>query len=256
MTSSVRTVSIAFALCATLGARSFAQPLPDAATILDRYVEVTGGRGAYESHKSEIMTGVIEFPAQGLKGKLTRYSAPGEEYSTVDMQGIGAIESGVFGGVAWEKSLLLGPRIKKGEEKDQAIRESAFNGPIHWRQLYPKAATAGTQTIDGEECYDVILTPASGKPEHQFFSRKTGFLVRSTTVAASQMGDIDVEVNVSDYRSFGGVLMPTRSKQRAGSQELIIAIDAVRVNEEIPETRFEPPSEVTALVPAPDGSAH
>ena len=232
------------------------QSLPDAAVILDRYIEVTGGRAAYEKHSTEIMIGVIEFAAQGLKGKITRYSAPPDkEYSIVELEGIGSIESGISAGVAWEKSVLLGPRIKSGEEKEQAFREAHFNTPIEWRTLYPQATTAGTATIDDEDCYEVILTPATGKPEHQFYSRRTGYLMRTTAVAASQMGEVAVEVDFGDYRSFGGVLIPTRSKQRAGGQELSITIDQVRVNETLPADRFEAPADIAALLrkssPAP-----
>jgi hypothetical protein len=239
-----------FCLLGALGSALLcAQPLPKAETILDRYVEVTGGRAAYEKRQSEVLIGIIEFPAQGLKGKLTRYSAaPDQEYSIVDLEGIGTIESGVHGGAAWEKSVLLGPRLKTGEEKDQAIREAHFNAPIEWRKFYQTASTAGTQTIDGEDCYEVLLTPSTGKPEHQFYSRKTGLLVRTAAVAASQMGDVEVEVDVGEYRSFGGVLIPTRSKQKAASQELSITVEEMRVNETIPATRFEPPADVGAMI--------
>ena len=73
-------------------------------------------------------------------------------------------------------------------------------------------------------------------------------MLRTTAVAASQMGDVQVEVNVSDYRSFGGVLMPTRSTQKAGSQELSITVEQVRVNDPIPPKRFELPDEVSNLL--------
>ena len=226
-----------------------APTLPDAASILDRYVEVTGGRSAYEKHQTEILTGMIEFAAQGLKGKITRYAAPPAlEYSIVELDGIGSLESGVSAdGIAWEKSVLLGPRIKTDEEKDQALREARFNAPIDWRKIYSQAATVGEQMINDEDCYEVILTPATGKPEHQFYSRRTGLLMRTTTVAASKMGDIPVEVDLGNYKSFGGVLVPTRSLQRAGSQELSITVDQVRVNEPIPSSRFALPADIVAL---------
>jgi hypothetical protein len=226
-----------------------AQALPPAATILDRFVEATGGRAAYEAHRSEILTGTIEFPAQGLKGKLTRYLMRNREYSAVDLQGIGLMESGISGGVTWDKSVLIGPRIKQGAEKEQAIREGYLNAPIFWRELYPKVETIGVQSLGGKDCYDVVLTPTGGAPEHQFFSKKTGLLLRTTTRAASQMGDVDVEVDVSDYRKFAGVLMPTRSRQRAASQELTITVDDVRINDAIPDDRFALPPDVAELVP-------
>jgi len=225
-----------------------AQALPAAAAVLDRYIDVTGGKAAYESHRNEVLTGVVEFPAQGLKGKLTRYLAPNREYSVMEIDAIGTIEAGISRGIAWENSVLLGSRIKQGDEKDQAIREAAFNAPLHWRQLYTKATVARIIAIEGDECYEIVLTPSTGQPEHQFYSRKTGLLVRTTTVAASQMGDVEVQVDLADYKSFGGVLMPTRSQQRAGSQELSITVSQVRVNEPLPEDRFNLPTEVAALL--------
>lgn len=231
--------------------------LPQAADILDRYVEVTGGRAAYEKHQTEILTGTIEFAAQGLKGKITRYAAPPNlEYSVMEIEGIGTLESGISSnGIAWEKSVLLGPRVKTGAEKDQAIREAWFNAPIDWRKLYVQASTVGTKMVNDEDCYEVVLTPATGQPEHQFYSRRSGLLMRTTAIAASQMGDVPVEVDLGNYRSFSGVLVPTRSQQRAGTQELSITVDQVRVNEAIPSERFALPAEIVALVgkatPAP-----
>ena len=242
-----KAIAIATAILA-LHTAAAAQALPDAAAVLDRYIEVTGGKAAYEAHRTEVLTGDVEFPAQGLSGKLTRYLAPGREYSVMDIDAIGTIEAGITRGIAWEKSVLLGARIKQGDEKDQAIREAAFNAPLHWRQLYVKAAVARIVPIEGTECYEIVLTPSTGQPEHQFYSRKTGLLVRSTTVAASQMGDVEVQVDLADYKSFGGVLMPTRSQQRAGSQQLTITVTQVRVNEPLPEDRFNLPAEVAALL--------
>ena len=228
---------------------SLAQPLPKAETILDHYVEVTGGKAAYEQHKTEVLRGTIAFPAQGLTGQLTRYSAaPDKEYSMVELGPIGKIESGVANGIAWEKSVILGPRLKEGDEKNQVVRESRFNAPLQWRNIYSKVETTGAETAEGEQCYKVVLTPATGKPETQFFSRKSGLLVKTRATAASPMGEVDVEVTVSDYKVFGGVLMPTRSKQKAGGQELEISVSRVGVNEAIPPDIFNPPADVQALI--------
>ncbi len=239
----------ALTLLAVSTTGSFAQDLPAAATILDRYVQVTGGRAAYEQHTTEVLTGVIEFPAQGLHGKLTRYAmAPDKEYSLVELEALGKMESGVHSGVPWEKSAVLGPRIKAGEEKEQSIREARFNGPIEWRTIYATVETAGVATINGDECYEIILSPAKGNPEHQFYSRKTGLLVRTTMTASSQMGELQVEANVSQYKTFGGILFPTHLEQKAAGQQIIITVESVGVNEAIPAETFEPPPDVAAMI--------
>ena len=225
-----------------------AQTLPSAETILDRYVEVTGGKAAYQQHASEVLIGTIAFPEQGLKGRLTRYAiAPDKEYSIVELGPIGKIESGVAGGVAWEKSAILGPRIKSGDEKDQAVRQARFNAPLDWRKNFTKVETAGTEVVNGEECYKVVLTPATGKPESQFYSKTTGLLLKTTATAASPMGEIAVEVEVSDYKKFGDILYPTRSRQKAGGQELEIAVTSMSFNAPVPGEYFDLPAEIQAL---------
>ena len=63
-----------------------AQPLPSAESILDHFVEVTGGKAAYQKHTSEVLVGKVTFAVMGLSGQLTRYSAaPNKEYSVVEL---------------------------------------------------------------------------------------------------------------------------------------------------------------------------
>jgi len=236
------------------GGLSLAQPLPKAETILDHYVEVTGGKAAYGQQKTRILKGTIAFPAQGLTGQVTRYSAPPDkEYSVVELGPLGKMESGVTGGVAWEKNIILGPRVKEGDEKDQALRESLFHAPVEWRKIYSKVETTGVETAEGEECYKVVLTPPSGKPQAEFFSKKSGLLLKTTATAASPMGEVEVEETFSDYRVFGGVLMPTRSRQKAAAQELELSISGVSVNEAIPPEIFNPPADVQTLIDKASG---
>jgi len=50
------------------GALAAADELPKTETILDKYIEATGGKAAYAKIHSEISTGTMEFAAMGLKG--------------------------------------------------------------------------------------------------------------------------------------------------------------------------------------------
>src|SRR5579872_1824073 len=231
------------------GALAIAQALPKAETILDRYVEVTGGKAAYEKHTRDTMTGTISFPAQGLSGKLTRYAmAPDKEYSVVELGPIGKIESGFSNGVAWEKSAILGPRVKSGEELDQAAREARFNEQVEWRQSFPKVETIGSEMVNGEDCYKVVLNPPVGKPQTRYYSKKSGLLLKTAATAVSPMGEVAVEVEVTDYKNFIGILYPTRSKQKAGAQQMEITITSVSLDPPIPAELFELPADIKTLL--------
>jgi zinc protease len=225
------------------------EPLPKAENILDRYVEVTGGKAAYEKRKNELSTGTLEFKAQGLKGSVISYSAePAQEYLIIDIEGVGKIESGMNNGVVWEKSAILGPRIKSGQERAQSLRDGAFNPYLHWRELYPKAETTGTEIVDGEVCYKVVLTPPTGSAETRYFQKKSGLAVKMTTIGVSQMGEVPLEVLSGDYKNFGGVSVPTRITQKTGGQEFVITLQDVKTNQSMPPDRFDPPAEVKALL--------
>ena len=232
-----------------LGMCFAADPLPSAESVLDRYVQVTGGKQAYEKRKTEIAHGTLEYTSLGIKGTITRYAAePDKYYTSMDIEGLGKVEMGVNGQVAWENSALLGPRLKTGVERAEAIREGSLNSTVNWRKLYPKVQNAGIESIDGEDCYKVIMTPAEGQPVIGYYQKKSGLQVKISTVSSTQMGDIPVELIASDYKDFGGILEPAKVTQKTGPQEFTITLDSVEVNPAIPPEKFALPAEVRKLV--------
>ncbi len=226
-----------------------AAELPSPDSILDRFIEVTGGKAAYEARKTEVVTGTVEFAAMGLKGSMvTYYQEPGNYYMAMDMAGIGKVETGLTDGVAWENSVLQGPRIKTGEEKAQALREAAMNGSYHWRDLIPKAETVGEETVEGEPCYKVVMSPAEGHPVSMYFEKKSGLMRRTSVVAASQLGDLAADSISTEYKRFDGILEPAKVNEKVAGQEFTITIDSAKANQPIPPEKFALPEEVKALL--------
>lgn len=227
---------------------AIAADLPSADSLLDRFIEVTGGQAAYEARMTEVVTGTVEFAAMGLKGTMaTYYEEPGQYYMTMDLAGIGKIEAGLSDGVAWENSVLQGPRIKTGEEKQQAVREAAMNGSYHWRDLFAKAETTGEEVVDGSPCYKVVMTPAEGSPVSMYFEKESGLMRKTSVVAASQLGNLQAESTSSEYRRFDGILVPAKVTEKVAGQEFTITIENVKVNQPIPAERFALPDDVKAL---------
>lgn len=224
-------------------------PLPKADDIMDRYVEVTGGKAVYETRRSEIMTIEMEIVGRGIKGTLTRYTdSSNNAISTGEIEGVGKMEEGVYNGQAWENTAVVGPRLKSGAENDDAVRDAYFNSSLLWRKLY-KARTAGIETVNGEECYKVELTPLSGgKPQYDYASKKTGLLVKTERTVVSPMGEITVEASASDYKQFEGILYPTRMVQTVMGNQIALTLIALKANQDIPKEKFEPPAEIRKLM--------
>src|SRR3984885_8809760 len=236
-------------LAASLPLLGADEALPSAQTIIDHFIAATGGKAAWDAHHSQVEHATIDFAKQGLKGSLTIYEAAPDKYLGVtELPGIGKIATGSNGDVAWENSALQGPRIKQGIERADALRDGAFNAPLYWQKLYLKAETAGSETVEGHDCYKLVLTPKEGKPITEFYDKKSGLMIKTVATAASPMGDVNAEVLYDDYRKDGDVLSAHRMTTRAAQQEFVIQIESVEVDPDLPKDRFDLPPEIQALL--------
>jgi outer membrane lipoprotein-sorting protein len=234
---------------AAAGMLSAADDLPKAETILDKYVEVTGGKAAYAKIHSEITSGTMDFAAMGLKGDMTHYGMePDKRVTEVNLPGVGAIRDGSNGDVAWSVNAIQGPRLKEGDEKAEALLEAKFNSEAHWRELYKTVETVGAETTDGKDCYKLVLTPKAGNPMTRWYDKQSNLLVKMSMTTKSPMGEIQAESSFSDYRKEGGILVPHKVTSRVAGRELIMTIDKVQHNPEIPKGKFELPDDIKALL--------
>jgi hypothetical protein len=224
--------------------------LPKGEAVIAKYVEATGGQAAYEKVHSTIITGRMMMPAQGIEGKVTMYEAePAKNYTAVDIPGIGLVEDGTDGTIAWEKSALQGARLKTGDEKAFAIRSAnAQSKYVNLKKFYKSIETIDVETIDGKPCYKVVQTPTEGKPETSYYDKASGLLVKETGTMASPMGEIPFETELGDYRKEGALLMPHKMTQSFVGQKMLLVIDSTKLNAEIPKDRFDVPAEVKALI--------
>lgn len=227
------------------------EPLPTVDAIYNHFISATGGKAAWEARHSQVQHAIIEFPKQGLKGSITIYEAAPDKYlALTELAAIGKIAGGSNGTIAWENMALTGPRIKQGVEKAEALRDGAFNAQLYWKRLYLKGETAGSETVEGHDCYKVVLTPrdGEGKPISEFFDKKSGLMIKTMTTAASPFGEINAEIVYDDYRKDGDLLSPFRVVTRGAQQEYVVEVQSVEVNPDLPKDTFNLPAEVQALV--------
>jgi len=231
-----------------------AKDLPKAEAIIEKYVDATGGKAAYEKRETLIITSAIEIAAQGIKGKATAYQTKANKsYTVLEFDGIGKIEEGYDGKTAWETNPMAGPRIKDGDELELAVRTATFNGELHWKKLYKSAETVGLEDVEGKPAFKLKLTPNKGNDEFQFYDKESGLLVKNTAKINTQMGEMPIETLFSDYQATEGVKTPHKVVQKVGGgmQTLNINIEKVEVNAKIDADRFDLPKEVKELLDKP-----
>lgn len=217
--------------------------------ILDKYIEVTGGRAAYEKIKAEIATGTLEITTFGISGNLTVYqAAPDKAYTVIVFPDpIGKAEEGSNGQVAWAINGQQGARIKEGDERASSLRRDALNADLRWRDFYKKVDLAGTEDVGGKACYKLVLTPNEGPAETRYYDKTSNLLVKVIMPVTTPDGSATAEMALSDYKDEGGVLVPHQVSQKVAGADILVKIDSVKHNPDIPASRFDLPAEIKAL---------
>ena len=224
-----------------------ADDLPKAETILDKSIEATGGKAAWQKIHNEVSTGSMS--VGGMQGTATIYRAePDKNYTEITFEGIGKMTQGSNGKIAWSNSAMQGPHVKEGDEKESALLEGKFDGELNWRAQYPKVETVGMETIGGKDCYKVILTPKSGNPITRYYDKQSGLMQKMVITVKGPMGEVTMESLLSDYHKEGDILVPHRLTNKAMGQEFVINIDKIQYNADIPPSRFDTPAEIQALL--------
>lgn len=239
------------ALSATITSLPFASAaadLPSGESLLERCLVKSGGAEAYAKVKSATMTGTVEIVGRNIAGSVSVYQQGDKTYTAIELPGIGKVEEGFDGTTAWETNALQGPRIKDGEEKAATVRASRLNLMGSWREYYKNARTIGEEDVEGKPAWKVELTPKEGKPEVFFFDKNSGLLVRMTQTVSSAMGEIPVDVSLTDYRNVRGIQTPFSMIQKAMSQVMAMHFEKVEWNPDLPANRFDPPPAIQALI--------
>jgi len=222
---------------------------PEADKILERYVEATGGRAAYDKLQNSVSKATLDIPSVGITIDLTVFSArPNKFRSIAQSPAIGTIERGTDGKIFWERSTMQGARILEGEEFVDALREAAFEGIVYWRTIYDSVAVAGVDTVAGSLCDKIVMKAKGSKPRALFFDQKSGLITKTQSIALTQMGDISIDAFVGDYREVDGVLQAHKTVMSIMGQERVITATSIEYNTSIPDSIFAIPAEVQALL--------
>jgi hypothetical protein len=221
---------------------------PSADQILDKYVEASGGRAAWQKLNSRISKGTIEVPAMNLSGTVEmREKAPNCLIVTVTMSGA-VFSQGFDGSVGWSNDPQNGLREQKGGELAETKREADFYHPLDFRQLYSKISVAGTKKLGDRSVYEMDATPPEGgEPDKVYFDVQTGLPIRAVTQHHNPDGGVEeFQEDFEDYRTVDGIKIPFTIHQSNSQAAFTIKLEEVHHNVELGDAQFAKPAEPAA----------
>ena len=247
-----RITILSLVLLLLVPAMLWAEDLPSAEKVIDKYIEATGDLEAWKGRTAMKASGSFSMPAMGITAKLEVIKqAPDKTRTLIVSDAFGNMEEGYDGFVAWEKNMMTGSKVKSGTELAMSRRNAQFNPWGVWKDYYQSATTLGIEKVDDVDCYKVEMVPneGEGEPELAFFAADSGLLLKSSSVIVNDMGRISIESFIMDYRESEGLLTPYKIRQvLMGVQEIIMTFDVQTFDVEIPEGTFDLPEDVKALL--------
>lgn len=231
---------------------------PNAVELVEKFIELTGGRNAYQTVKTETLKADVTFKGAGLKGQVITYAAEGgKQYESFDIPGAGKFESGSDGVTAWERSVLLGPRLLPRSVAGGGVLGPAPDQVLKWTTAFLNVETVSKNDVNGAPCYLVQLAPAQeGELATTFcFDIQSGYLTRMTATLKSETGKTPLDMLLSDYRQTGPVKMSHHLETKAAGQPVSLDVTGVVINGPLPDGIFELPKDVRALKAKRDADA-
>lgn len=224
-----------------------AQALPDAASIVRKYIEAIGG-AAFGDKPGMVTQGTFSMPAMGTSGAMQVSQArPNRLVLSMNLPGIGEMRSGFDGETGWSLNPLEGPRLLTGTELMQLKDDADFGATLREARLITGMETVDRREVEGQACFRVRIQWKSGRETFDCYATDTGLLVSTEMRTETVMGTVDAAVFFSNYKEFDGIRMPTRTIQRVMGQEFVMTLDAVRFGP-VDEAVFALPAEIKALI--------
>lgn len=222
--------------------------LPPARSIIDRYVEASGGKAALAKYQSRRATGKISMPAQGVEGEIEILAArPALMRLRMTIPGVGEIQSGYDGTVAWSINPLTGPMLMQGKSFEQTKADAEFDSQLHPETQYKTLETIEKTTFEGRPAYKVRAVRTTGDEDVEYFDTENGLMLGAVITRESPMGPVKATHVAADYKEFGGVKVATRIVQRLMGTEQIITISEVEYDN-VDKSAFVPPPQIQALI--------
>ena len=239
---------LTLAPAAVPSAQEAAARLPPAREVIDRYIREIGGRDAILAQTSTHIIGTVALPAAGISGEMEAFHArPNKFLQRMTLPGIGTVEEGFDGTVAWTMSPLTGPALVDGKQLEQRRFDADFYEELKPDERYASMTTVERTTFEDRPAFKLKLVSKTGDEDLEYYDTETGLKLGSSSTRESSMGPVLGTTSYADYKQFGPLRQPTSMKITSMSTQLTMTVLKVEYGT-VDASRFALPVPIKALI--------
>lgn len=234
--------------------------LPNAEALLAKVVEASGGGAKLDAIQSFYQEMTVEMLGAGIKGPGKSWSKGDDFYLELSLPGVGTTLGGGKGGKMWTLDPIQGLRTLEGKEAEAAAMGTSLNIAHDWKRFFDRAETTKVEEVGGKKFAEVTLTAdKSGNQVVLRIDLDDHRIVMQRLKQYSSMGEIPVEVTLSDYREQDGVWFAFEQLADMKLQKIKTTTTKLDLNVPVDETKFampgSEPMSLTGKTPGEDGKA-
>lgn len=226
------------------------QKLPTVDDVLQRYIDATGGKDALLQHKSMTVHGRYQVPAAKLDIETVFYTKDGKLLWKAKLPGGASASSGYDGHTGWNVDGNGKATVQSGDEVRSVARDADMYYHLHVMKYFKSMEVVDVREFNGRQCYHLKGITNWGRVNEHFYDLQSGLLQGYAFNTAWRGGKGDATETFEDYKTFGGVLMPTKTTSREGDELAISLVTSITYND-VDDAVFALPEAVKKAQPAP-----
>lgn len=206
-------------------------------SIISDYLKAIGGKE--EAMKLTSVKADLSLSVQGmtLPGTMVRM-APNKEHITLKM-GENVVMERMFDGVKGFQAQMGQKADFDTSEIKEALDDKALIPQLYYISNEFKTSYLGVDKVNDEGAYKIKVIKPSGKTITEYYSMKSGLLLRTESVESQGGQEISVTTDYSDYRKVGNLMFPFTFTQSAGGQDLEFKSSEIKINEGVSDADFK-----------------
>lgn len=223
--------------------------LPAAASLFERYLEVSGTEAALAGLENLQVHSVMRIPAAGIEGEIkVQFQSPNLLLVSQNVPGIGAGTVGFNGQTAWSSDNMIGPRIIEGKEREEFLMDSQIDSDVEFMHWYPKMKTVGLVEFKGKPAYQVEATTRFDRTDTKYFDPEGGLILGESYAVESPLGPMSMVIVYTEWAKMEGILLPRLTQIETGPITMETEILTVVKNQVLEEGIFALPPEIQELL--------
>lgn len=161
----------------------------------------------------------------------------------MDMQGQKMVQA-YDGEKGWMIAPWMSPEPQdlSGPQLDQAMDQANIDGELYnYKEKGSSATLIGKVNVDGSPVFNIKLTDKDGNAKNYFIDAES-YLVKKVKAKVSAQGqEVEVEQNMSDYKNFDGIMMPTKIESKSPMGTATILFSQIKFGENYDDSIFAKP---------------